>query len=261
MNPLSLNNIFGHGYEEEHFTAFKQAGFTFRSQNSSFAGAQHLHFIDFQNPPCLELIEVSDHQVYRDFVPPGMEPYAPGLNLRIPEQSQPSIETLRVRFAHWEPYLLHENYQGGQEEHQPGWNYLNFRQPLMPGVFIWVTEFEPPYPATHPRTTHTNTVSRVSGMIFDLPADHFTNLSALIEQPVRRGVLDLNGIQLFSRDAARLDRPLPEKVFPLSAVVLEAETLEFFLAMDPRPAQLTYQGKQAVWITTPPRCWDLLVTT
>lgn len=261
MNSLSIQNIFGHGYQQQDLERYQDLGFRFRDQESSFAGSQQLHFINFQHPPCLEFIRVKDHQVYRDFVPPGMEPYAPGVNLCLAEDADLSIETLRIRYAHWEPYLLHENYEGGEDERRPGWNYLNFKQPLLPGTFVWVTGFEPPFPATHPKVDQPNTIKGIQSLIFNIEAEQFDRLSALTGQPIKEGILSINNVKLFSRTAAPIDEPFPEKIFSLAFVVLQAASLDPFLSLDPAPRQVEFGSQRAVWITNPPRSWDLLVTS
>ena len=83
MNTLSLQNIYSHGYQSGDPDPLQELGFNYRPQVSTYAGAQTLRFIDFSSCPCLECIEVTDHQAYLDFIPPGMVPYSPGISLAL----------------------------------------------------------------------------------------------------------------------------------------------------------------------------------
>jgi hypothetical protein len=264
MNTLTIHNIFGHGYTQADLNRLQKLGFIIRPQGSSFAGSQELRFIDFRTGPCLELIEVTDPEDYLNFVPPGMLPYQPGLNLALEEGTEQQLAGLAEQFAGWGPYLLHENYEGGQNKQKPGWNYLNFRDPVLPGTFVFLTEFEKPYPASHPRTIHANTATRVSGLVFDLDAGQMVRLSQLTGQPLEDGLLRLDGIPLYSREAAplpaRSSGPLaPEKDFSLTAVLLEAESLAPFRGADPSLEEAACAGRPALRIPTPARSWDLVV--
>ena len=256
---LKVHSIFGHGYHREDRSRLKQAGFNFRSRGTDFAGAQFLRHIDFLTCPCLELIEVRDHRVYENFVPRGMVPYSPGINLALDEDGETTIEKLREEFSSWGPYILHENYEGGEHERKPGWNYLNFREPLLPGTYLWVTEYEKPYPATPPKTTHPNAVTGVSGLLFDLSPVQFKDLSRLIGQPVQEGALSLGGTSFYSREGVLLEGGLPDTEFPLAAVLLQTENLDFFQSDRIPGEKTTFQGKPAYWIQNPPQCWDLII--
>lgn len=261
MNTLSLQNIYSHGYQGRDLDLLQQTGFCCRPQVSTYAGAQTLRFIDFSSCPSLECIEVTDHQAYLDFIPPGMVPYSPGISLALAEESQKSIQDFQVEFEDWEPYLLHENYEGNQEEYQPGWNYLNFTRSVIPDTFVWITECEKPFPATHPKTNHPNQVTGITGLVFDLEEGDLAGLSALTGQSFREGKLDLGEVKIYSREAAPLSESLPEKEFPLSALILEAKTLDFFNQMENPLTGCKVLGQPALRIKTPPQSWDLIITS
>ena len=261
MTTLSINNIYGHGFQEKDLDYLRQVGFQFRQQDSTFAGAQQLRFIDFSICPCLEYIEVTNHQAYREFIPPGMIPYSLGINLGLAEGVKKSIQDFQKEFAAWDPYLLHENYEGDPEEYQPGWNYLNFTNGVIPDTFIWITECEEPYPATHPKTNHPNRVTGVTGLIFDLEEADLTGFSNLTDEPFQEGILGLEGVDIYTRDSSPLDESLPKKEFPLVAVILKADTLDYFTRFEPVLRSTTVRGQQAIWIESPQQSWDLIVTS
>ena len=236
-------------------------GFSCRPQVSTYAGAQTLRFIDFSSCPSLECIEVTDHQAYLDFIPPGMVPYTPGISLALAEESQKSIQDFQSEFEDWGPYLLHENYEGGQEKYRPGWNYLNFTRSVIPDTFVWITECEKPFPATLPKTNHPNKVTGISGLVFDLEEGDLARLSTLTGEPFREGKLELGGVKIYTRETAPLSEGLPEKEIPLSAVILEAKTLDFFNQIETSLTECKVLGQPAVRIKTPPQSWDLIITS
>jgi hypothetical protein len=89
-------------------------------------------------------------------------------------------------------------------------------------------------------------------------------LSRLIGQPLEDGLLHLDGIRLYSREAAplpaRSSGPLaPEKEFSLTAVLLEAESLAPFRDADPSLEEVDFAGRSALRIPTPAQSWDLVV--
>jgi hypothetical protein len=261
MEPLSINNIYGHGFQRESLEYLHRAGFSYREHVSTYAGAQLLHFIDFYSCPCLECIEVTDRQVYLDFVPPGLVPYAPGISLVLAEGAEKTLQDYQEALSDWEPYLLHENYEGGQEEYLPGWNYLNFTRGLVPDTFIWITECEKPFPATYPKTSHLNQVTGITGLVFNLEESELTGLSELIGAPIKEGKMDLDEVSIYSRGGSPLEGKIPEKEFPLAAVILKADTLDFFQQLDPPLKEGSVLGEAAVQLETTPLCWDLMITS
>lgn len=261
MTTLSINHIYGHGFREKDLDFLRQIGFHFRPQESTYAGAQQLRFIDFSDCPYLECIEVTDHQAYREFVPPGMVPYSPGINLCLAEGVKKSIQDFQEEFAAWDPYLLHENYEGDPEKYQPGWNYLNFTNSLVPDTFFWITECEEPYPATHPKTSHPNWVNGVTGLIFNLEEADLTGFSTLTGEPFQEGILGWEGVEIYTRDSSPLGERLPNKEFPLVALILKADTLDYFTRLETVLRSTTIRGQQAIWIETPQQSWELIITS
>jgi hypothetical protein len=189
-----------------------------------------------------------------------MVPYSPGISLLLPEDTKITLQNYQERYSSWEPYLLHENYEGGQDDYKPGWNYLNFRSGLVPDTFIWITEKEKPYPASYPKTSHLNTATRISGMIFNLEESALSRLSELVDSPLQSGTLDLGGVTLYTQDALLLEKKHQHKEFPLAAVLLRADNLDFFHQLDPPPPTVNVLGETAVYLEMPPQCWDLIIT-
>ncbi len=112
---LVIGNVFGHGFSTAQIEAIEHAGFALRPTPSRYAGSQLCRFIDFETGPALELIEVEDPKAYLDFVPNGMKPYEPGVNLVVPEWAERGLEEFDRRHAMFDPYRVHVAYDGSDD--------------------------------------------------------------------------------------------------------------------------------------------------
>jgi hypothetical protein len=250
---VSITNLYGHGFDRGQRAGLAQSGFTLRPQASTYAGAQLCHFIDFATGPALELIEVTDRSDYESFVPAGMAPFCPGISLVVGDGSPAELDTYERDFAAYEPYRLHVPYSGTE----PGWHYLNFARPLVPGTFIWLTAYDEPRPAPTRETGHPNGVLGVVGLLFDLQSEALAGLSRLAGQPLIDGTLRIGDVTISTTSAGE-----SPKQFPLRAVVLRARSLDTVRAHATTTAHETQlMGRPALRIETNPLAWDLLITT
>ncbi len=255
---LSISNIYGHGFDEAGLAAFEALGFRRRPTPSTYMGAQDCYFIDFAQGPALELIVVTDDAAYRDFVPPGMVPYCPGISIVVPDGSPAALADYEAAFRALDPYRLHVPYRDDTGPAAPGWHYLNFAAPLVPDTFIWLTAFDAPRPAPARQTTHPNGVQGVVGLVFDGPPGDLSALARLAGVPCD-GPLTLGGVAVWPRAALADVPPSTGKAFPLSLLVLRAPDLGAFAdRAHARPA--SFEGRPAVLIELNPLCWDLLIT-
>ena len=53
------------------------------------------------------MIEVTNERDYLDFVPEGMKPYCPGIELALPEGSESSLAAFENEFSHLCPNTIH----------------------------------------------------------------------------------------------------------------------------------------------------------
>lgn len=253
---LTVGNLYGHGFDPAHRAALEDLGFTLRPQTSNYAGSQLCTFIDFPVGPALELVDVTDHSDYESFVPAGMAPYCPGINLIVPGGSPASLDSYARALADHEPYRLKVAYADGAGADAPGWQYLNFAHPLVDGTFIWLTAFDDPKPEPTRIPQHANGVEGVVGLVFDLDPDALSCLARLSGQPFAGATLNVGTVAMLAAgaDAQRARR------FPLSAVVLKARSLGSFQALDGARETL-FLGRPALRVETNPLAWDLLITT
>ena len=257
---LTINNIYGHGYGQAQLEKLHSLGFIIRDWGSRFAGSQLLRFVDFPERPYLEFIEVESESEYFDFLPKGMVPYCPGINLLIPQRSAKDISDFQRAYQDWGSNSIHVNYDGSDEPDKPGWNYLNFDAPVVRDTFVYLMKMDGPKPARKVATDHPNTAKQVIGLVFDLDEEDLVKLANLTGVEMVGGGMDLDGVQIWSSNALAGKIRVPEKQFPLAAIVIKAESIDFFRDKDDVKI-FEYLSKPAVYIETTDLSWDLIVTT
>jgi hypothetical protein len=252
---VSISNLYGHGFDAGQRAGLAGLGFSLRPQAPVYAGSQLCHFIDFPTGPALELIEVTDRSDYASFVPAGMAPYCPGISVVLGDGAPEELAAYEREFASHQPYRLRVPYEGRTEPGAPGWHYLNFARPLVPGVFIWLTAFDPPKPAPARETRHPNSVLGVVGLLFDLQPEALADLSHLAGQAMTESTLRIGDVTL---TATGVDGP--PRQFSLRAVVLRAASLDTVREHAPTAEETRFSGQPALRIEANPLAWDLLIT-
>lgn len=258
---VEIGNIYGHGFNDQQIEKLRLVGFRFRPQVSRFAGSQVLRFIDFPEGPSLEFIDIEDERDYLEFLPKGMVPYCPGINLVLPESAPPGLKDFQSKLKDWGPYSLHVNYDGSDDPGKPGWNYLNFEVPVVRDTFIWLTEPEEPKPSRKLVANHPNKTNCVTGLVFDMEEEELLDLSRLVEAEMVEGVFEIDGVRIFFRDAFECSKKIANKKFPLIAVVVKAESLNKIRAIDNVVEEIHCVSKPSLYIPTNEHSWDLIVTT
>jgi hypothetical protein len=258
---LTISNIYGHGFDRRQLSRLETLGFRIRPQTSTYMGSQICRFIDFEEGPALELIEVEDETVYLDFVPPGMKPYCPGISLALPEGSAKRIHDFERELRQLRPYALHVNYDGSTDPDGPGWHYLNFEIPIVPDTFLWLTGFDEPRPVERHDTHHPNAVEGIVGLVFDLETENLKVLSELVEESCEEDTLTVSGVAVWSKSTLDDSFSTQDKDFPLTAIVLKAESLDYFSTSMDGVREVSFMSRPAVHIETNRQSWDLWVTT
>ena len=257
---LVIGNVYGHGFGKDAVAEIERAGFAVRDPPSRYAGAQVCRFIDFEEGPALELIDVEDPRAYLDFVPDGMKPYAPGVSLIVPHWAERDLSDFERRHAAFRPYALHASYDGSDDTSRPGWNYLNFATPLLPGVFIWLTQLDEPAPRRPTVSRHPNGAVGIRGLVFDGGERCLRNVARVAEAELADGALTIEGVTLWPKTALDDVPRIGGKAFPLLAVVAEVQDLAG-LPRDLREDHaVTFESRPAVRLRTNDLSWDLLLT-
>ena len=257
---LTINNIYGHGYGEAQIARLRSLGFNIRDRVSTYAGSQRLRFIDFDSLPYLEFIEVESEQEYFDFLPRGMVPYCPGINLLIPQHWSNGISELQQRYQEWGSYSIHVNYDGSDAPDQPGWNYLNFDIPVVRDTFVYLMTMDEPKPVKNVATDHPNSAQHVVGLVFNLDEAELVKLADVTGGELVGGEIDLEGVKIGSSEAMAGKYRIRQKQFPLAAIVIQADSIDFFRDKE-EVTVFEYLSKPTVYIEAPELSWDLIVTT
>ncbi len=257
---LTISNVYGHGYDDVQIARLRSLGFEFRERVSRFPGSQLLRFVDFPVGPALEFIEVEDESEYLRFLPAGMTPYCPGISLLLAPDSPITMDEMRHQYLEWGPNSRHVNYDGTDDPYGPGWNYLNFDVPVVRDTFVYLSQPEDPKPVSPVAARHPNTAEQVIGLMFNVEARELFKLADLIGSEAAGGEIAAGGVGIISCEAMAGEISLPEKRFPLAAIVVQAESLEFFQGREDVET-FDYLAKPAVHIETTDSSWDLIVTT
>lgn len=257
---LNIGNVYGHGFTPPAVAAIEAAGFSFRNEVSHYDGAQLCHYLDFEEGPSLEVVEVEDAKAYLDFVPLGMKPYVPGVSLVVPDWADRDFPYFETRFAELRPYRLHVNYDGSKARGRAGWNYLNFALPVVRDTFVWLTQLDEPRPRKPAMPHHPNGARGVRGLVVDLEPKELARLARLVETDVVDGAVDVDGVSVWSREAAGELPAVQKKIFPLVAVVVETADLGALPKGYAEGRTTSFGDRPAVHIGTNDLSWDFLLT-
>lgn len=257
---FTISNVYGHGFAGPEVEAIERAGFTMRSVVSRYPGSQVCRFIDFEDGPSLEFVEVEDDKAYLDFVPNGMKPYAPGISVAIEEFAERDLGDFERKFADLAPYRLHWNYDGTETPGKPGWSYLNFSRPILRDTFLWLTQLDLPRPPRRVPAEHPNGVVGVRALVFDLEEAEFDRLARLLKDEPRRNGLEIDRVEILRADVLPDRPPRRGKAFPLVAIILETDDLGDLPRSAREGHEATFRSRPAVEIRTNDLSWDLVVT-
>ena len=256
---LVIGNIYGHGFQAADVAAIQAAGFAVRTHDSNPDRTRVCRFIDFEDGPALELIAVEDPRGYLDSVPDGMPPYAPGFSLIVPHWAERDLSAFEARHAMFRPYALHAAYDGSGDASRPGWNHLAFATPLLPGVFIWLTQLDEPQPRRPLVPRHPNGATGVRGIVVDGGEACLRNVARVAEVEPVEGAVTIEGVTLWPR-ACLDDVPrISGKAFPLLAIVVETPDLTNLPREVREKAAASFDSRPAVHLRTHDLAWDLLI--
>ncbi|HZF80671.1 MAG TPA: hypothetical protein VEZ89_12880 [Rubrivivax sp.] len=278
--------IFDHCYqkvtEPVDYERFESLGFTLSSASAEHPYSLLSNFLFFGSPEAavngpthyLEFCHIRDvagelaYSRKSDPTAGERDLFVPGYSLRSTTSLEACFAANQAQWATLRPNLSHRNYdwiQGG-DEHRPGWNFLHFDGPVIPGVVVWLTEYEAT-PRRHQArldrialAQHRNGVKAIGGFVFDLTDDDKNKLSLLTNSPWCDGVLTMHdGMKIFAlRDCAVFGGLFSAKTLPFKAVILECPSLAHFCEVSGlRPLD----GRRLVQIASAqPESWDILVT-
>jgi hypothetical protein len=280
--------VFDHCYQkivdENDFARMESLGFTFFPITAEHPYSLLSRIILIGSPPAeasaripyLELCLIRDPEgelAHARATKPDADErdlYRPGFSLR---STAPLEDCLKDNAEQWEtrkPSLTHRNYdwKDGEAERRPGWNFLDFENPPLPGVHLWLTEYEArPEFASDPKVlerkragcVHANGVTGFAGFVFSLSEAEQRSLSQLVGAKWHNGSLPFDGgIMIHSHNAhPEYGALLADKVSPFKAVILSCASLSRFSDVSGiRPLADRPMIRIA---SAQPESWDILV--
>ena len=283
---MNAGLIFDHCYQKVtapgDFERFEGLGFTLCPGSAEHPYSLLSRILYFGSPEiaingpihCLEFCRIRDLEgelAYARKTNPAAgerDLFVPGFSLRSATSLEACAASRQTQWAALRPRAQHRNYdwtQGG-DDRRPGWNFLHFDAPVVPGVEVWLTEYQASPQREQARIDrlglpkHRNGVDAIRGFVFDLVDEAKATLSLLTESAWRDGVLTMqDGMKIF----AESERPefaglFAAKTSPFKAVILECPSLARFCEVSGLPP---LDGRAMVGITsTQPESWDILVT-
>ena len=130
----------------------------------------------------------------------------------------------------------------------------------MRDTFVYLMKMDDPKPVRKIATDHPNTAKQVIGLVFDLDEEDLVKLANLTGVEMVGGGMDLDGVQIWSSNALMGNIRILKKQFPLAAIVIQAESIDFFQGKEGVKV-FEYLSKPTVYIETTELSWDLIVTT
>jgi len=97
---------------------------------------------------------------------------------------------------------------------------------------------------------HPNTVRDIEGIVFDLELDSLEAFRQLAEEQLTNSTFWIGEIKVWSREVLEGFELGHNKLFPLAAVILRAEKLDYFPAGTQGVRRCSFMGHSAVYITT-----------
>lgn len=267
----------------DSFFNLKDRGFSLDTNEVEHPGALRCRFIRFpcKNPPqsgrkyqYLEFAEITDEQEHRRHSEktkgrPLSEPelLTPGFSLRHSGGLRSAYERLKNPLKDLEIEFEHKNYDWKQDSvsQLPGWNFLTFKKSLLPGIYIWATEYEL-RPIPLPQSDfipHPNSARHIVGAIWGVKTPELFNVHRLLEQNenTARSTTFSDGFQLWTAANTLGDSTevFSNKTTPYLAIVIECTSLETFKAQARPDYALNFNGRNACGLRFADTAWDILV--
>lgn len=274
---------FDHCYQRiiqaSEYQNLKLRGFTTQDAPFEHPGKRFCRFIHFQKKEdpgwglpfqYLEFVEVQDLNEFKLSFPPGTperKMNEPGFSLAFGHDLERIYESVREPLQRYEPTFEHKNYQWKESatDRLPGWNFLTFKNNIVPDIYVWGTEYEPVPGTTRSGTVpgHANTANYIHGFVWDLEMADLQNFIKISRLQVREsGMLEFHdGLKLFLNAHAELPLEVKEsnKQYPFKAVILKAGDWDQFLTHGQPDQVFKWRGKKVGVIQMNSAGWDIWV--
>jgi hypothetical protein len=267
---------FDHCYQKldasEPYFALAERGFSLSSDMTEHPGRQLCRFIRFNRsalstlsrPQYLEFVELADFEALRSTYPKDTTEDVlrePGFSLAADKRLE---EVYRFNFAAFEkfqPTYSHKNYAWKHDDKSelPGWNFLEFAKPIVNGMNVWCTEYEPnPNRQVAQKVEpHANTANQIRGFIWNVSPHEAAAFAQLSDSQVVDNKMNLaDGSTIF------LDQNFGganKKQTSFSAVILGCSDWDMFCREAKPDKIIDWQNQKAAVIEFGPTGWDIVV--
>lgn len=99
--------------------------------------------------------------------------------------------------------FIHKNYEWkkNNEDYLPGWNFLDFKKPIIKNIHTWFTEYEPSGKRKKPQIVkHKNSVENLHGIILTLSLSSKKKLETLLNTKIKSNNIFKDGVHLYIQD-------------------------------------------------------------
>lgn len=269
---------FDHAYNRfltaDPYTELANRGFSISQREVAHPGAIVSRFIYFsakevftsgRNFQYLEYSQCTDIEKLRKR---GMaldrsdrELLSPRISLRCDASLEELYESILKDFQKFEPEFSHKNYdwQTNNDDKRPGWNFMGFNRDLVPGIGMWLTEYEsrPDTIQSDKPMLHPNTASHIIGQVWNVTPGDLNELIKLITPDVTNEKLVLDdGTSIWH--SIHSDFDFKHKTTAFYAIVLSCSSLSKFIEFSRPDAVGVFNGQPAALIKQADNSWDII---
>lgn len=171
----------------------EKIGFTLDKNMMEHPGKAYCRFIMFRG-------ENPRKRFYLEFVSigkGGSQISTPGLSLGYETKLSKFHKTINKEFPakYW-----HKNFEWkiNNEDHLPGWNFIEFKKPIIQNINTWFTEYETSYKRQKPVfPRHKNLVKSLHGLVLSLSPKSKKNLEFLLGVKINNKITLKDGITIY----------------------------------------------------------------
>jgi len=214
-------------------------------------GTQYCRFLAIQDF-YIELVDIGNYQAFLKVCSKeGELPHVTGLSFGLKSKEKGDLkrhfEKIKGDFDGHGINYQHKNYRWKEDKNSnlPRWNFMNFREAVIPDMEIWFTEYEDDPMIKDRRKSlkadHENSVCSVHSVILDISGQEEKVLSQLVDSKFEKGICSIGEVSEIRNYAVLgADRALfSSKKSAFKAVVLKASNWSRFL----RSSGLNEQGE------------------
>lgn len=177
-----------------------------------------------------------------------------GLSFRTAKGNLKGFYQRLQRSSRLDMEYVHRNYdwQKGEDEYRPGWNFLNFPKSTPKNLWVWITEYEKSTQRKKRITLpHKNQALAVVGIEFQVSLRDRKFFECLLGGSLEHGVVLACGTKLYFRDAKRTRQ---------TAVAVAMKDLDRLNQAKHGFTLTSFAGAPALRIKNPaPKMWDILL--